>query len=353
MTKLFRHIRKTLFKEGKTANYLKYSIGEIVLVVIGILVALRLNIWNDTRNQNLAFENLIEALEKELRYNIEESNYELYWGATYMEQYFNLMNDLVPKENYKLNKDYFSLISTNKLDVIYDDIEVMINKQDQFPAQYKILIPQLKKFNNLFIRYKASEKDLDDITLEYVKYLVLHEPWYGDKALDTIDSKAFLQRLEFQLTNPIYKNFLKEHKTRYIESLRNMSGIRTTCIVLIAQIKKIRNHYSQLELQQEMTKNGLQPFESYDCEINTIQSLQRLNLETLYPFFNTSASTVFITWTDDTKHRIELQPGEITANSFTDRIKGNQLITLEVKDCRMKFSTAVNGYLLIEDKDLR
>ena len=42
MIKLFRRIRQDLLKKGKTVNYLKYAIGEIVLVVIGILLALQI-----------------------------------------------------------------------------------------------------------------------------------------------------------------------------------------------------------------------------------------------------------------------------------------------------------------------
>ena len=41
MLKFFRTIRKKLIEQGKTANYLKYAIGEIILVVIGILIAPR------------------------------------------------------------------------------------------------------------------------------------------------------------------------------------------------------------------------------------------------------------------------------------------------------------------------
>ena len=52
MIKLFRNIRKTLVNEGKTTNYLKYAIGEIVLVVIGILIALQINNWNEQRKLN-------------------------------------------------------------------------------------------------------------------------------------------------------------------------------------------------------------------------------------------------------------------------------------------------------------
>jgi hypothetical protein len=50
MIKLFRKIRQNLLNEGKTTKYFKYAIGEIVLVVIGILIALQINTWNENRN---------------------------------------------------------------------------------------------------------------------------------------------------------------------------------------------------------------------------------------------------------------------------------------------------------------
>lgn len=53
MIKRFRNIRHTLLNEGKTSRYLKYAIGEIVLVVIGILIALQINNWNEDRKENL------------------------------------------------------------------------------------------------------------------------------------------------------------------------------------------------------------------------------------------------------------------------------------------------------------
>ena len=52
MIKLFRNIRKNLLAEGKTTKYFKYAIGEIILVVIGILIALQINNWNEQRKQN-------------------------------------------------------------------------------------------------------------------------------------------------------------------------------------------------------------------------------------------------------------------------------------------------------------
>ncbi len=49
MIKFFRKIRQNLLMENKTGKYFKYAIGEIVLVVIGILIALGINNWNTHR----------------------------------------------------------------------------------------------------------------------------------------------------------------------------------------------------------------------------------------------------------------------------------------------------------------
>ena len=49
MIRFFRKIRQNLLSEGKTVKYLKYAIGEIVLVVIGILIALSINNWNEQK----------------------------------------------------------------------------------------------------------------------------------------------------------------------------------------------------------------------------------------------------------------------------------------------------------------
>jgi len=49
MIKFFRKIRQNLLMENKTGKYLKYAIGEMILVVLGILIALQINNWNEAR----------------------------------------------------------------------------------------------------------------------------------------------------------------------------------------------------------------------------------------------------------------------------------------------------------------
>lgn len=54
MIKLFRKIRYNLITKNKTGRYLKYAIGEIILVVIGILIALQINNWNEDRKDQIS-----------------------------------------------------------------------------------------------------------------------------------------------------------------------------------------------------------------------------------------------------------------------------------------------------------
>lgn len=72
MLKFFRGIRKKLLHEGKTANYLKYTIGEIVLVVIGILIALQINNWNENRKNRIKEKAILKELHKDFSKNLEE-----------------------------------------------------------------------------------------------------------------------------------------------------------------------------------------------------------------------------------------------------------------------------------------
>ena len=66
MIKFFRKIRQNLLLKNQTGKYFKYAIGEIVLVVIGILIALQINTWNEERKDSIEekaiLENLLENL---------------------------------------------------------------------------------------------------------------------------------------------------------------------------------------------------------------------------------------------------------------------------------------------------
>lgn len=62
MITFFRKLRASLLAEGKTGKYLKYAIGEIILVVIGILIALSINNWNEDRKESSIEQNYLKRL---------------------------------------------------------------------------------------------------------------------------------------------------------------------------------------------------------------------------------------------------------------------------------------------------
>ncbi|WP_432410516.1 DUF6090 family protein [Rasiella sp. SM2506] len=74
MIKFFKHIRKSMIKENRTSKYLLYAIGEIILVVIGILIALQINTWNEHSKTNVKEQALLIALKQELTTNRKELN---------------------------------------------------------------------------------------------------------------------------------------------------------------------------------------------------------------------------------------------------------------------------------------
>lgn len=67
MIKFFRKIRQNLLSERKTEEYLKYAIGEIVLVVIGILIALSINNWNEERKEGIVTRNIYYNLLSDIK----------------------------------------------------------------------------------------------------------------------------------------------------------------------------------------------------------------------------------------------------------------------------------------------
>ena len=74
MINFLRRIRRDMIKENKTSIYLIYAVGEVVLVVFGILIALQINNWNEnqkTKKLELVF---LENLQTDLEVDISNFN---------------------------------------------------------------------------------------------------------------------------------------------------------------------------------------------------------------------------------------------------------------------------------------
>ena len=73
MIKFFRKIRYELMSSGKASKYLKYAIGEILLVMIGILLALQVNNWNESRLERKEEIEILKEVKNALIYDLNEA----------------------------------------------------------------------------------------------------------------------------------------------------------------------------------------------------------------------------------------------------------------------------------------
>ena len=76
MIKFFRRIRQRLIGEGNLKRYLLYSLGEIILVTIGILLAFQVNSWNEKRKERVLELNTYSELINDLNTTVKSMHIE-------------------------------------------------------------------------------------------------------------------------------------------------------------------------------------------------------------------------------------------------------------------------------------
>ena len=121
MIKFFRKIRQKLISEENSGKYLKYAVGEVLLVMIGILLALQVNNWNENRKIRNEEKSALFNLREDFEFNfssiedlIRTTNREIETGLKILSNTGNKFKDpneidldsmLIPIGNYQI---YFS-----------------------------------------------------------------------------------------------------------------------------------------------------------------------------------------------------------------------------------------------------
>ncbi|MBK8506064.1 MAG: hypothetical protein IPL46_30035 [Saprospiraceae bacterium] len=101
MIKFFRKIRQKTLTENKFGKYLTYAIGEIILVVIGILIALSINNWNENRKESKLEKNYLTGIRDDLKKDVEQATLVI---DAHLKQ-LNLIKTIEPK--FDLNSELF------------------------------------------------------------------------------------------------------------------------------------------------------------------------------------------------------------------------------------------------------
>ena len=166
MINFFRNIRKKLAEENKPAKYLRYAIGEIFLVVVGILIALQINNWNQNRIEKKVEKRLLQELFVNLEYNeqsLKSDIAEEYKAARSVNQVLIILENRLP---YHDSMDYhfgraqyspdivlsttaFSSIESRGFDIVSSDglRNAIITL---FDNDYKSLVAKTVRLENQF-----------------------------------------------------------------------------------------------------------------------------------------------------------------------------------------------------------
>jgi len=93
--------------ENKTGKYLKYALGEIVLVMVGILLALQVNNWNERRKTRVAEQLLLSDLKEEMTTNLEQLKIAMDYHSKSREAAKQLLlifnTSYIPKNNLEID----------------------------------------------------------------------------------------------------------------------------------------------------------------------------------------------------------------------------------------------------------
>ena len=228
MLNFFRNIRKQLLSENKTVQYFKYAIGETVLVVIGILIALSINNWNQEKTNRT-----------------EEQNY-----------YKNIKR--------QLNEDKGGILGN-------------VDYNNNYLQQYKFAI-------NIIEKNDRSEIDsLAQITINLMKFSDFHrqsniyETMVNSGEIKLLKNQKIIEKLQHLEETYIYMNKLEDTHSQAVNSLL-VPNIVTTIKVFNMKIENIEKLYS-FEFQNSfvlVTELMMEKNEIYQRGLDEINGLNNL-----------------------------------------------------------------------------
>lgn len=208
MIKFFRKIRLTLLSENKFSKYLIYAFGEIILVVIGILIALQINNWNQIQKLKEEETKILQGLLAEFSENLVkfDSHYKNQLrrdriikdllDPKLVDAPFEIIDSLIYYHgwNYKYNPStgiYNSVINSGKIDLISNDL----------------LKKSISEFNNFLVDFEEEEDGANfygtNFMTPYIRSQLNYRFPFKNRTKD-----------QFEYDNKIYREVIKSDRTR-------------------------------------------------------------------------------------------------------------------------------------------
>lgn len=228
MIKFFRKIRQNMIKENRASKYLLYAIGEIVLVVIGILIALSINNWNENNKLVKKEANLLISLQKEIEININILKFNIEYNSAIITATTNFLLDAKKKSSTKSIANFTRTLAhgSSKIDApILDNILESNSRSFISDSKFIELFRELKKtYNNIeknefyldeFWNSKSTDFIIENELGNFFE-LDISNPDDKDKVLKLYSNEKFLSVVS--LKNLLHKDCLYTQQSALIKS---------------------------------------------------------------------------------------------------------------------------------------
>ena len=352
MIKFFRKIRYKLIENSKMSRYFKYAIGEIILVVIGILLALQFNNWNEARKRQLELDKLLYDIEEDLIVNYKQANAVL----RFYKKQDSIAKRIAAKElterdyreNYGLNYfvanwDYY--VPNEKNVIQFVEAEKIVD------LKYKPILDAAKKLQLYRSILDDTFSNLEQNIDESVDILS-SRTWFVKN-----DSISYRQRLDYMLEDPEYEVMVLKYWIMVQNHYDKISRYRAQTMATLASIKMIRDNYDTLQLNAMFNSLGMQQYVVYKCDVNPSELKHLRDLRSSALYGNLSEVDIHLILTNNkgqhvNDFRIPPKTFQTIPGSEYFGIDGdNNLLVNHIDnngDCITKYGGSDNGYLIIE-----